>query len=116
MNGQGPTFIEAVTYRLDNHTTADDWHKYRTPEEVEEWKKKDTIERLKKWMMNNGMWDDNHEQAMLEDAKKKVGEAAKAYEATSKPKVEEVFDHLYEKLPPHIEEQKKEFQQFWSTQ
>ncbi|MBR9699488.1 pyruvate dehydrogenase (acetyl-transferring) E1 component subunit alpha [Candidatus Woesearchaeota archaeon] len=116
MNGGGPTFVEAITYRLDNHTTADDWHKYRTEEEVNEWKKKDPIERLKKHMMQIGCWDDQHEQHMLEDAKKKVEEAAKAYEGTPKPKVEEIFDHLYAKLPYHIQEQKDHFVKFWGGQ
>ncbi|MFC1647908.1 pyruvate dehydrogenase (acetyl-transferring) E1 component subunit alpha [Nanoarchaeota archaeon] len=114
LNGGGPTFIEAVTYRVEHHTTADDWHKYRTEEEVASWEKKDPIIRLKNYIMKKGIWDDDQEEKMLADAKKQVQDAVDAYEATPAPKIEEIFDYLYEKLPPHIQEQKEQLMRFWN--
>ncbi|HHT9152647.1 MAG TPA: thiamine pyrophosphate-dependent enzyme, partial [Candidatus Hypogeohydataceae bacterium YC40] len=52
--GKGPTFIECVTYRLGDHTTADDSSRYRSREEVEQWRKKDPIERLRRYMEKGG--------------------------------------------------------------
>src|SRR5918995_95898 len=52
--GGGPTFIECLTYRLGDHTTADDASRYRSREQVERWKRKDPVERLRKYMENAG--------------------------------------------------------------
>ncbi len=113
LTGKGPTFIEAVTYRIDNHTTADDWHKYRSEQEVQEWEKKDPITRLKKYMVIKGIWNEEHEQGMLADANRRVEEAVKKYEATPTAQVEDIFDYLYAKLPPLIQEQKEQWTRFW---
>lgn len=107
LNGGGPTFIEAITYRLDHHTTADDWRKYRSEAEVQEWEKKDPILRLRIYMVNKGIWNDEHEKGMLADAEKRVEEAVQIYENTPMPKPEEMFDYLYQSLPPALLEQKE---------
>ncbi len=116
LSGEGPTFIEAITYRMENHTTADDWRAYRSEEEVKQWEKKDPILRLRRYMVAKGMWNDEHERKMLEDARKKVDEAVASYENTPKPRVEEIFDYLYETLPPSLEEQKRQWIDFWGGQ
>jgi len=116
MNGGGPTFIEAITYRLGHHTTADDWKKYRDEKEVEEWKKRDPVGRLRQYMMKKGIWNDEQEQKMLSDAQTQVEDKVKGYETMKKPKVEEIFDYLYEKIPPILQEQKDYFVKFWGEQ
>jgi pyruvate dehydrogenase E1 component alpha subunit len=113
LDGKGPTFIEAITYRMQHHTTADDWHRYRDPKEVELWKARDPIARLRKYMLANKMWDEQHEKVMTADAQKKVEEAVQSYMKTEKPKVEDIFDYLYEKLPKHVQIQKEHFVRFW---
>ncbi|MEK6967529.1 MAG: pyruvate dehydrogenase (acetyl-transferring) E1 component subunit alpha [Nanoarchaeota archaeon] len=115
MRGDGPTFIEALTYRLDNHTTADDWKKYRSEAEVQEWQKRDPIPRLRKYMISKEIWNEEQEKAMLADATKKVEEAVQAYEATPKPNPGEMFDYTYEKLPADLQEQKEQFMKFWGA-
>lgn len=106
---KGPTLLELVTYRLSNHTTADDYKKYRSEEEVEAWRKKDPIDRLRKYMLNNNLWSEHDEQAAIAHAKELVDEAVKQYEALDPMPPEELFDYLFESLPPLIEEQKRQF-------
>ena len=108
--GKGPTLIECVTYRLQNHTTADDWTKYRTPEEVEKWKQKDPIARLKKYMEEEGIWDENYEKKVLDDARAKVSEATRKFESVTPLTPLAMFDNVYAELPPEIEEQRKDFE------
>ena len=55
--GQGPTFIEAYTYRMGAHTTSDDPTKYRVSAEVDVWKHRDPIERFKRWLTTEGRAD-----------------------------------------------------------
>ena len=62
--GEGPTFIEAVTYRLMMHTTADDPTKYRSEEDVKEWWKKEPVSRMKLYLENKGIWDADKQAAM----------------------------------------------------
>src|SRR3989344_1897130 len=58
---KGPTFIECFTYRIGDHTTADDSSKYRTKKELEYWQKKDPILRLRKYMQKNKLWNKSYE-------------------------------------------------------
>ena len=104
-----PTLIELVTYRLGNHTTSDDYKHYRSEEEVNEWRKKDPIDRLRKFMQRKGMWSDYDEQAANEHAKKIISEAVEEYEQLTPQNPEDLFDYLYEELPPVIRKQKEEF-------
>ncbi|MBI4163632.1 MAG: pyruvate dehydrogenase (acetyl-transferring) E1 component subunit alpha, partial [Candidatus Aenigmarchaeota archaeon] len=109
-SGKGPTLIECYTYRLQNHTTADDWKKYRSEEEVAEWKRKDPIERLKKYMESEGLWNSAYEQMTLEDAKGQVSEAVAKFESATQMPPTVMFDNVYAELPPEIEEQRKDFE------
>ena len=68
-SGGGPTLIEAVTYRLGDHTTADDASRYRTDEELEKWEGRDPILRLRRYLVANGLWDDEREAALVEEAR-----------------------------------------------
>ena len=69
-DGNGPTFIECVTYRLGDHTTADDASKYRSKEEVEAWSKKYPIDRLERYMRKKALLDDIYKEKMLKQAQK----------------------------------------------
>ncbi len=108
--GKGPTLIECYTYRLQDHTTADDWKKYRSEEEVERWKQKDPIARLRKYMEEEGIWDDAYEKIVWDDAKAKVSDATKKFESVSPLTPLDMFSNVYEELPPEIEEQRKDFE------
>jgi len=105
-NGDGPTLIEAVTYRFGPHTTADDPTKYRKDRELEYWKPRDPIERLKKYMAANKMWDEKQEKKALEKAYQEVEKAVAEAEKTPNQSVDEVFDYTYAALTPQLIEQK----------
>jgi len=104
--GEGACLIEAVTYRLSDHTTADDASRYRKKEDVETAWKVEPLIRLRKYLMDLGAWDDAKEKALLEDAADKVDVAVQKYLNTPKPPVEAMFDYMYEKLPEALEEQR----------
>jgi pyruvate dehydrogenase E1 component alpha subunit len=107
--GEGPTFIEAVTYRLMMHTTADDPTRYRTEEEVEEWRKIEPLIRFRKYLEAKGYWDDKKQAAFEEEIKNEVDQAVKDFESQSGFKPDAPFDHVYGTTHEEIEEQRQEF-------
>lgn len=109
--GNGPTLIECYTYRIEHHTTADDWKRYRSQKEVDEWNKKDPVKRLKKYMEIRGIWDTKYEKQVIESADIKVNKAVKKFESWPPPKPKDMFDHIYETLPQNLEEQLKDFKE-----
>lgn len=106
--GEGPTLIEAATYRIGDHTTSDDSSKYRKPEEVEEWKKKCPIKRLRLYMEKKGIWNEEQENSMQEELDKHIAEEAEKGVAIPQPPVEELFENIYAEPPKDYVEQKNE--------
>lgn len=103
--GGGPTFIECLTYRVSDHTTADDASRYRDAKEVEEWKKRDPIMRLRVWMQRKGIWNESYEKHVLEEADEKVVKSVKDYEAVPAPSPEDVVKYTYAEMPWNLKEQ-----------
>ncbi|HWM29958.1 MAG TPA: pyruvate dehydrogenase (acetyl-transferring) E1 component subunit alpha [Woeseiaceae bacterium] len=106
-NGDGATLIEAVTYRLSDHTTADDASRYRKKEEVEVARKLEPLIRLRKYLTDLGLWNDDKERELLEQSAEKVDQAVQEYLNTPKAPVESMFDYMYEELPESLEEQRE---------
>lgn len=104
--GEGPTLIEAVTYRLSDHTTADDSSRYRKKDEVENAWKVEPLIRIRQYLFDLGIWDDEKEQALLDECASNVDQAVQSYLNTPKAPVESMFDHMYEELPEFLEEQR----------
>ena len=109
-SGGGPTLIEAVTYRLTFHTTADDPTKYRTQEEVEKWEKLDPIPRYRKYLVQRKILDAKLISEVEDDAKAEVASAVERYEAGRDVDPLDCFAFLYEELAPELVEQREEFQ------
>lgn len=107
-NGDGPTLIEALTYRWHDHTTADDASRYRSREELEAAQRKDPIERLRRFMAARGDWDEAREQALAEQCKHDVDQAVEAYLGTPPRGPETAFDNLYATLPAIYQSQREE--------
>ncbi len=109
-SGEGPTFIECVTYRMSVHTTADDPKKYRSEEEVEGWVKKDPITRFEKYLRDKNLMDDDQVKATEEEVSGEIKEAVGRWEDFIKktPDPLSMFEHLLEELPPHVEQQREE--------
>ncbi|MCU7842900.1 MAG: pyruvate dehydrogenase (acetyl-transferring) E1 component subunit alpha [Candidatus Thiodiazotropha sp. (ex Monitilora ramsayi)] len=101
-----PMLIEALTYRLCDHTTADDANRYRPEEEVEAQRINDPLRRLKHYMVNNGYWNDQKEEQLNKACIDEVDAAVKAYLETPPQPPESMFDYLYEELPDALKEQR----------
>jgi pyruvate dehydrogenase E1 component alpha subunit len=106
--GGGPTLIEAVTYRLADHTTADDASRYRSPDELAEAWKLEPLLRLRTYLAASGVWDKAQEDALLKDCNERVQAAAQAYLDTPPLGPEAMFDHLYATLPAAMEKQRRQ--------
>lgn len=107
-DGGGPTLIEALTYRLSDHTTADDARRYRKEEEVEEHRAKEPLIRMRKYLESLKAWDDKKEEAWRAECAARVDEEVKKYKSFGKPPVESMFDHMFENMPEDLLEQKEE--------
>jgi pyruvate dehydrogenase E1 component alpha subunit len=105
-----PTLIEAVQYRFGAHTTADDPSVYRDEDEVEQWKQKDPIPRLETYLRNTGRLDDESVDAIQSDVEDDVADAIKEAESEPRPDPEEMFTHVYEKMPPELQAQLESFE------
>ncbi len=103
--GEGPTLIECVTYRMSDHTTADDAARYRLKEEVEIWKPKDPVLRLKLFMERKGLWNEDYQKEAEEKARAAVDEAVKMEEAIGHPDPKDMFTYTYAK--PTARQQKQ---------
>jgi len=106
--GGGPTFIEAVTYRIGAHSTSDDPTRYRSEEEVEAWRQKDPLARLRRHLVKQGLTDDARDAAMDEELSREISAAVDEVEKMPPPERASLFDDVYASLPWHLEEQKAE--------
>lgn len=113
-NGLGATLIEAVTYRLGDHTTSDNATKYRPKEDVELWKPKDPLLRFKKFLQSKGLLDGKFEKEIIAGGEKIISAAVEKAESTPPPNPAEMFDYLYETSTPALQEQKEYLLRFYS--
>ncbi len=97
--GKGATLIEAQTYRLSDHTTADDATRYRSKEDVSTAWTKDGVERLKRLLMQNDLWTDKQDEQWFFECKNIIDEAVKTYLGTAPEPPESMFDHLFSEIP-----------------
>ena len=98
-NGNGPCLIEALTYRLGDHTTADDAARYRPPEEVQARWKEEPIARLRAYLVSQKAWGKAEEEQLSAECQQRVEAAVERYLATGPRAPETMFDHLYAELP-----------------
>ena len=103
--GDGPTLVEALSYRLGDHTTADDATRYRDPETVAEQWASEPIARLRKYLARVGAWDKTQEEALARTCREQVDSAVEAYLAVAPPHASAMFEHLYAELPHALGEQ-----------
>ncbi len=107
--GGGPTLIEAVTYRLMMHTTADDPTKYREDAEVQTWWQRDPLTRFRKYLEARGLWNDDKQALLEEEIKKEIDAAVKEFEARKPVQPDAPFDHVFGTRHAVIEQQRAEF-------
>ncbi|RLG20320.1 pyruvate dehydrogenase (acetyl-transferring) E1 component subunit alpha [Candidatus Micrarchaeota archaeon] len=103
--GEGPTLIECLTYRFGPHTTSDDPSKYRSKEEEEEWRKKDPVVRFQLYLRSKGIWNEEYEKKVNEEAKQKVEKALEEAESSIKIDPTDIFKYVYAEMPEPLREE-----------
>jgi len=107
--GQGPTLVEAFTYRMGAHTTSDDPTKYRVSAEVETWKLRDPIARLKAYLTSSGKADQAFYDAVEHEADELAAQVRQGCLAMPDPAPLAMFDHIYVEEHPLVEAERAEF-------
>lgn len=107
--GEGPTLIEAVTYRMSLHTTADDPKVYREDADVKAWEDKCPIRRFETYLKNTKVLDDASIAAVHDACEKEVLAARERFRERATPNARDIFDYVFDTLPPEIESQKAEY-------
>jgi 2-oxoisovalerate dehydrogenase E1 component subunit alpha len=107
--GQGPTLIEAYTYRMGAHTTSDDPTRYRLASELEVWKLKDPVERMKVYLSRGGMADSAYFEQVDQEADELAGHVRDGCLAMPTPDPVSMFDNVYVEPSPLLERQRREF-------
>lgn len=110
--GEGPTLIEAVTYRLGPHSTSDDPSKYRPEGEYEFREKLEPMIRLRILLNDKGLFSDEEEKAYRTEIEKEVLEAARVAETKARPHKKTIFTDVFEEMPLHLERQHRYAMQF----
>ena len=98
--GEGPTLLEALTYRLAPHTTSDDPSRYRSKEEEEAWRAKDPILRLRKALEGRGLWGEEAEKALLLELEEEFQRELALADEAPEPRPEEIVEHVYAEMGP----------------
>ena len=106
-SGGGPCVIEALTYRLSDHTTADDASRYRSETEVKHAWGLEPLLRMRAFLAKAGIWDADKEQALLRDCAAQVEAAVGEYLGTPKQSTDAMFDFLFAAVPKHLQEQRE---------
>jgi len=107
--GEGPTLLECITYRIYDHTTADDASRYRPKQEVDAWKAKDPIQRLRLFMGKKGLMTEQYQKEIEEKTKSIIDDAIKIMESLEPPQPGDMFSYIYEKPSPRQTKQVKDF-------
>ncbi len=107
--GQGPTFVEAYTYRMGAHTTTDDPTRYRLSDDVERWKLRDPIARVEAYLTRNGLADADFVDAIRAEADDLGAHLRAGCKALPDPAPLSVFDHVYADLPDELREQRDSY-------
>ncbi|MEE2887710.1 MAG: thiamine pyrophosphate-dependent enzyme [Planctomycetota bacterium] len=101
--GEGPTFLELVTYRRLGHSSSDDPSRYRDEDEVEAWEKRDPVDRFRRYMENKGIWDADKEDAFKQDIADRVNAAITTAESANHPPAESLITDVFADVPDNLQ-------------
>lgn len=105
-SGEGATFIEAVTYRLGPHTTADDPSRYRRSDEVEQMRPFEPLVRYRSFLRGRNLWSEEWEERLTAELEEWMEDEIARAEEFPAPRPEEMFDYMFTDAPPHLLRQK----------
>ncbi|MBV9593970.1 MAG: thiamine pyrophosphate-dependent dehydrogenase E1 component subunit alpha [Actinobacteria bacterium] len=111
-SGQGPTLIEAFTYRMGPHTSSDDPTRYRLGSDVETWKLRDPIARVRAYLSRSAGFDAEFFAAIDEESEQLAVHVRAGCRALPDPSPESLFDHVFVELPEDLRRQRAEFADF----
>jgi 2-oxoisovalerate dehydrogenase E1 component alpha subunit len=114
-SGNGPTLIEAYTYRMGAHTTSDDPTKYRLADELEHWRLKDPIERVKAYLSRHGAADEEFFSALDAEAATVASNLRAACLALPAPRLVDAFGEVYATQTAHLAEQQAAYADYLAT-
>jgi 2-oxoisovalerate dehydrogenase E1 component alpha subunit len=114
-HGQGPTLIEAYTYRMGAHTTTDDPTRYRIASEVEAWQAKDPILRVRRFLEQQKLADADFFAAVDEEAAREAVHLRERVLAMPDPDPLTLFDHAYPHGSPEVDEEREQFARYLSS-
>jgi TPP-dependent pyruvate/acetoin dehydrogenase alpha subunit len=100
--GEGPTLLEARTYRMGPHNTSDDHLRYVDPVDLEERRAADPIDRLRRHLTARGLVDEESEASLVAEIKVEIEAAVQASEGGARPGAEALFDHVYADPPERL--------------
>lgn len=90
--GKGPVLVEALTYRIGAHTTADDPRRYQPPEEIDLWRRRDPLQRLRRYLERRDLWDETAEQQAIADSLTRIDVAVAEAEARPVPTLDRYLE------------------------
>ncbi len=105
--GEGPTLVEALTFRMGGHSSSDDPTRYRDPALVAEWERRDPLARCRAWLGAEGLVKEGDEEGWTRELDEEIATAVREAEALPPPAIETLFTDVYRRMPRHIEEQMK---------
>jgi pyruvate dehydrogenase E1 component alpha subunit len=114
-SGNGPTLIEAYTYRMGAHTTSDDPTKYRLADELEHWRLKDPIARVRAYLTRHGSADEAFFADIDAEAARLAAELRARCLALPEPSMVEAFDWVYAEQTTYLAEQQAEYAHYLSS-
>jgi TPP-dependent pyruvate/acetoin dehydrogenase alpha subunit len=103
-----PALVELVTYRMDDHTTADDASRYRTEDMLAPWREKDPIDRMSKYLKAEQGWSEKDDENLVGECAAEVEQAVQDYEEFPHPEPTDIFNHAYKEMPWNLKEEKEE--------
>ncbi|GAB3647621.1 thiamine pyrophosphate-dependent dehydrogenase E1 component subunit alpha [Glycomyces tarimensis] len=106
--GEGPSLVEAYTYRMQPHTTSDDATRYRDEAELDYWRAKDPILRYRTWLEAESLADEAYFASIDDEAVQHVRELRSRVMDLADPDVTEMFDSVYAQAPPHLQAERAE--------
>ncbi|WP_245687592.1 thiamine pyrophosphate-dependent enzyme, partial [Streptacidiphilus griseoplanus] len=104
-SGRGPVLVEAVTYRLDAHTNADDAGRYRTDEEVALWREHDPVQLMERHLRDAGLLDDTAVRAAADAAEQLAARMREEFHTDPVLDPMSLFTHVYAEPTPQLREQ-----------
>jgi 2-oxoisovalerate dehydrogenase E1 component alpha subunit len=113
--GNGPTLVEAYTYRMGAHTTSDDPTRYRLSDELESWKLKDPVARMKAYLSRNGLADQAFFDALEKESDELATHVRRGCLEMPDPEALSIFDHVYAEQHPLLEEERAQFAAYLDT-